>query len=111
MNVMKPLRPIFLSSCGQVSSGIHRLLFSFSFLMAYSLLSAQTIAVSEYFFDTDPGAGSGFPLAISTPGDTVTFSSIITASGLTGGRHYLYIRTRTSDGRWSLYEPREFFIQ
>jgi hypothetical protein len=79
--------------------------------MTNSLLSGQTIAVSEYFFDTDPGAGNGFPLAISTPADTVTFSSAISTSGLTAGRHYLYIRTQTSDGRWSHYEPREFFIQ
>jgi hypothetical protein len=79
--------------------------------MAYSLINAQTIDISEYFFDTDPGVGNGLPLVISAPGDMVTFSSTISISSLRPGHHYLYIRTRTSDGRWSLYEPREFFIQ
>jgi len=107
---MKYLRTI-LSYCCLFPSEIHRLLFSVLFLLSYSLLNAQTIAVAEYFFDTDPGAGNGSPLVIATPGDPVTFSSTISTAGLTGGRHHLYIRTRTSGGRWSLYEPREFFVQ
>ena len=110
MKVMKPVKMMF-SRCGLFPFGIRRFVVSVLFLTAYSLLNAQAIDVSEYFFDTDPGAGNGFPLAISTPDDTVTFSSTISTSGLTAGRHYIYIRTRTSNGRWSLYEPREFFIQ
>jgi hypothetical protein len=81
------------------------------FLAHTSLLTAQTINASEYFFDTDPGPGNGIPLVIPTPADMVTFSFAISTAGLTVGRHYFFIRTQTSTGNWSLYEPREFFIQ
>jgi hypothetical protein len=71
---------------------------------------AQKIIKAEYFFDVDPGVGNGVSLTIPAPDETVTFSSTINVSALRGGRHYLFVRTRTSDGRWSLSEPREFFV-
>jgi hypothetical protein len=89
---------------------IHRV-FVFIFLTEASMLSAQTINKSEYFFDVDPGVGNGTLLVVPAPGDAITFSFSINTSGLSGGRHLFYIRTRTSNGNWSLYEPREFFIQ
>lgn len=72
-------------------------------------LCAQTIHKAEYFFDVDPGVGNGTPISISA-GDPVTFSTSISTTGLGAGPHYLFIRTRTSNYKWSLSEPRLFNI-
>src|SRR6185295_13043913 len=73
-------------------------------------VQSQTISNAEYFFDTDPGIGNGTPIVIS-PADPITFSATINSTGLLPGYHFLFVRTRSSDGSWSLYEPKQFFIQ
>ncbi len=80
-------------------------------LFLTSSLYGQVIHRAEYFFDTDPGVGNGSPLTVPVPGETVAFSASINTAGLVAGRHLLYIRTRASGGKWSLYEPREFFVE
>jgi hypothetical protein len=72
--------------------------------------NAQTISRAEYFFDTDPGTGNGTPIIVS-PSNPITFTSTISTTGLLPGYHFLFIRTRSSDGYWSLFEPKQFFIQ
>lgn len=72
-------------------------------------VAAQTISKAEYFFDTDPGTGNGTPISFAA-GDPVTFTSTISTTGLGPGHHFLFVRTRTSTGKWSLYEPKEFII-
>jgi hypothetical protein len=72
-------------------------------------LDAQTITRAEYFFDTDPGQGNGTAITL-TAGDPVTFSPTINTTGLKPGYHLLYLRTRSSNGKWSLFEPQEFLI-
>lgn len=74
-------------------------------------VGAQTIHKAEYFFDTDPGKGNGTALTIPFPSDPVTFTASISTAGLLPGHHVLFVRTRTSDYHWSLYEPKPFFIQ
>lgn len=79
------------------------------FICTFSLSVAQTISKAEYFFDTDPGPGNGTALSF-TPGNPVTFTGSISTTGLPPGYHFLFVRTKTSSGHWSLYEPRRFFI-
>jgi hypothetical protein len=79
------------------------------FIFFFSSCYAQTISQAEYFFDTDPGPGNGTPISF-TPGDPVTITGTISTTGLEGGYHLLYVRTRTSTGQWSLYEPQAFHI-
>lgn len=74
-------------------------------------LKAQTISQAEYFFDVDPGPGNGIPITIAVPADPINFTATISAAGLPGGLHYLFVRTRTSAGRWSLYEGQEFYVR
>jgi hypothetical protein len=69
----------------------------------------MTIVQAEYFIDTDPGVGNGIPLTV--PGGTSTFSASINTAPITPGRHLLFIRIRSTAGDWSMYEPREFFVQ
>jgi hypothetical protein len=69
------------------------------------------INAAEYFFDNDPGAGSGNPLSIGTASDTVTGSYSISTASLEGGRHRLYVRTRSASGHWGLPQERSFCIR
>ena len=71
---------------------------------------ATSIVAAEYFIDTDPGVGNATPLAVSTPGATVTISDSISTTGLATGFHRLYIRTKDDLGKWSLSEGRTFYI-
>jgi hypothetical protein len=70
----------------------------------------QNITEAEYFFDTDPGVGNGTAIGFG-PGDPVTFTSTVTTTGLAGGHHLLFVRTKGADDVWSLYEPQGFYIQ
>lgn len=70
----------------------------------------QSINGGEYFFDTDPGTGNGIPLVISAS-DTVNFSVTIPITGVSAGFHTLHVRTRNTNGKWSLYASQTFFVQ
>lgn len=73
----------------------------------------------EYYFDTDPGPGSGLP--IPPAGDAYyravePFSASIDTSGLSSGPHTVYVRARDSEGNWGVtrgypFEVREFNIK
>ncbi|QHT69791.1 hypothetical protein GXP67_25670 [Rhodocytophaga rosea] len=71
---------------------------------------AQTVSSAEYFFDTDPGVGNGTSITI-TAGASVEINAEIDMTSLTTGTHILFVRTRDSNGRWSLMEGRTFLIQ
>ncbi|GEM_PF-3226296 len=67
------------------------------------------VADAEYFIDTDPGHGLGTPLSI--PSDTsasVQFS--FSTTGLSPGKHRVYIRARNAEGTWGTTETRAFHV-
>ena len=66
------------------------------------------ITKAEYFFDTDPGFGSGNNAAL-TAGNTVTFPITHDISGLSNGLHWMYVRTWANNNRWSITAPRLFY--
>ncbi len=66
------------------------------------------IAAVEYFFDTDPGLGLGTALTVPSPSDSVSLTPTIVVSGLPAGKHTLFVRTKTTDGVWSLAEGKSF---
>lgn len=70
---------------------------------------AQNLTNAEYFFDVDPGVGSGLPLSI--PGGQTNFD--ITANltqGLATGMHVLNVRAKDDNGNWGFAERRQFYI-
>lgn len=71
--------------------------------------NAANITAAEYFFDTDPGKGSGTPIPV-TPGATTNFTVSVPTSSLAPGFHFLAIRTKGTDGIWGLFEGRGFYI-
>ncbi len=63
--------------------------------------SSSNITAAEYFFDNDPGIGNANALAV-TSGDEVNISSTISIASINSGLHYLYVRTKDANGKWSL---------
>lgn len=67
--------------------------------------TTSSIVDAEYFFDTDPGFGNASTLTFVT-GDTVNISSSISIASISSGLHYLNVRVKNADGKWSLLETR-----
>jgi hypothetical protein len=69
------------------------------------------IVAAEYFIDVDPGVGLALPVSVpGAPNDSVNFNFSLPISSLTLGVHNVYIRTKDNSNKWSLSEPRQFFI-
>ncbi len=66
------------------------------------------ITSAEYFFDTDPGFGNAITAAV-TAGQNVNFNFNGIVTTLSNGLHYLYVRTRDVNGKWSLSIPQLFY--
>ena len=65
----------------------------------------KTITLAEYFFDADPGAGNGIPIA-QTNGKILTE---IDVSSLSSGLHKLYVRMKDSENMWG--EARQYTFE
>ncbi len=103
-----------------LSSGIHFLFFRIQssdgkwsltdskLLYLTESFTSVNITAAEYFFDNDPGFGSATALAV-TGGNTINTSSTISVASLSSGLHNLYVRVKTSNGKWSLAESRLLF--
>lgn len=70
---------------------------------------AQNIVQAEYFIDTDLGFGKN-SLFNFTPASDGTFQLPVSVSGFQPGYHKLYIRTKDSDGKWSLTARRNIEV-
>ncbi len=69
----------------------------------------QTLKRAEYFFDSDPGKGNGTSLSITQAASSnQTFN--INISSLSAGTHTFNIRFVDSNGHWSLFDSRTFFV-
>ena len=71
---------------------------------------ATSITNAEYFFDDDPGLGSGSSLEVNEQ-SLVEENWAISVEGLSEGFHQLCIRTKDDLGQWGLFEYRTFYIQ
>jgi hypothetical protein len=72
--------------------------------------AATQLHMAEYFFDVDPGQGHGTSISL-TQADSVSQFSVLSAAALNPGFHKLFIRSQNSNGSWSLYEGRNFYVQ
>ena len=62
--------------------------------------SGQDVDRLEYFFDTDPGFGSGVAVTIAE-GGTIDATFAPDISSLSAGFHVLYLRAKDTVGDWS----------
>ncbi|MEP7164511.1 MAG: choice-of-anchor D domain-containing protein [Ferruginibacter sp.] len=69
------------------------------------------IIKAEYYFDGLVDFGNGSDIPIATPGTDIDLQNIsINTSGLSEGLHYLYIRTQSEDGKWSITNQKQFYV-
>ena len=64
----------------------------------------------EYFFDDDPGYGSGTAFTAFTASQVVNVMENIPTTSLSNGFHTLYIRAQAEGGNWGIPEPRLVFV-
>ncbi len=64
-------------------------------------LKGQNIKQVEYFIDKDKGVGKNTKLNLTAAADS-SYQININVSGISNGFHKLYIRSKDSEGQWSL---------
>jgi hypothetical protein len=81
------------------------------FYISAPAVDAGNVVAAEYFFDNDPGIGNGVPLVVSAPGASVSQSfSVGIPDGTSDGKHFVFIRTRNAEGKWSLFDFAEIRV-
>ena len=68
-------------------------------LFSFAVNAQNSVTAAEYFFDNDPGQGSGFGLAL-TSNTIVSASQLASVSSLSLGRHVVYVRLKSQKGNW-----------
>lgn len=73
-------------------------------------IAQENVQAGEYFFDTDPGFGSGtaIPFGGGLGTNVADFSFGAGLFGIPNGIHYLFVRTREVNGKWSLTNVIQF---
>lgn len=87
---------------------MRRLLIFIYILCSYLVSFGQTISEVEYFINTDPGKGNGTSVAFD-PANLENINFVANVDGLSGVNS-LYVRTKDSNGVWSLATSRVFYI-
>lgn len=82
--------------------------FTFCFSCHFSF--GQGLSKAEYFFDSDPGFGNGTTLNLTGNPDSINQNFSIPIGSLNQGFHNLFFRVRNTQGKWSMYMGRRFFV-
>ena len=76
-------------------------------------LSTATTQITalEYYYDTDPGVGAGTAIAFSpNPGQDITATVNLNLTGLSAGRHRIFVRAKNNQNKWSSLQNAYFDI-
>jgi len=87
-----------------------RLFIALLMVLPIATAFSQNITTAEYFFDADPGPGNGKPISVGSPSALVNFTASIPLNNLSPGFHWLGVRTKDADGKWGLFDRRDFYI-
>lgn len=80
-------------------------------LASTALPITHPLGAAEYFFNTDTaGVGNSTPMNAFAPADSIQLTDTLSASMLTAGTHYLYVRTRDTLNVWSHCERLSFIV-
>jgi hypothetical protein len=71
-----------------------------------SIYVKPNIVALQYFIDTDPGFANATELPVPN-GDSIDYNLSINTSGLSYGEHWVYTRTKNSDGKYSIAEGKK----
>ncbi len=77
--------------------------------LAPPFATAQQIVAAEYFFDSDPGIGSGTAITV-TPDSLVDIAEIISTSAVGYGLHAIHVRFQDDAGYWTRAHKRFFNV-
>ena len=77
---------------------------------SFVALFAQNNLDAEYFFDTDPGLGNGFQIALTSSGSFEGDLKIPTQN-LIPGHHVLFTRIKDDVGKWSTPISRMIYVE
>lgn len=72
--------------------------------------NSTPIVAAEYFFDNDPGVGSGTGIAVANGFTSDNTLTITVPANMADGNHYLHLRVLDADGNWSLYSRALFNV-
>ncbi len=75
--------------------------FAMACLLWIKFAAGQTVTQVEYFLDTDAGFGKNALVTVSPSADG-SFPINLSVGNVSAGFHKLYIRTKDSEGNWSL---------
>lgn len=67
------------------------------------------VVKTEYFFDRDPGIGSGMALSVGA-GNNISDNFTIPLTAISTGFHILYLRAQDAQGRWSHTLPHSLYV-
>lgn len=107
----------FLVNLSAVSAGFHNLyvrvknsegLWSLTHNRPFFKASGGSDLVElEYFFDTDPGHGSGNSIPLGNVQDTA-WTGVLDLTAIPQGNRTLYVRAKDSNGNWSITNSERF---
>ena len=89
-----------------VTRSLKTFLFSCLFVQ---VVSAQQIDSVEYFINTDPGFGNGTGVTTTHAADISNIAFNVNTTALSKGFNNLYVRSHSSNGRWSVTKRWLFF--
>lgn len=72
-------------------------------------IPVPNLAQVEYFIDTDPGFGLATSIPITST-TNATLNTTVSLSGLALGQHYMHIRAKDINGRWSQVNSYTFIV-
>lgn len=75
-----------------------------------AVVLAQNVDYAEYFVDSDPGFALATPVAVSGNGTDFSLDFSADVAGLQQGFHFISVRVRDDQGRWSHPVNRFFFL-
>lgn len=79
------------------------------FYVATNFNNPAPIVAAEYFIDEDPGFENATDIPI-TAGTLVDTTVDLSYQNLSEGTHFLYVRVKNEEGKWSLAAKREFAV-
>ena len=78
----------------------------------FQITGTLPIVAAEYYLDSDPGAGNGFPIDLqagNSPGDSILEFTVDTAN-LIPSFHKVFMRAKDAAGRWGVPYERTFEV-
>lgn len=86
-----------------------RIIILFVAIALWCDVSGQNITAIEYFFDTDPGYGSGTSVSITSAATINNFDFNVNITSVSDGFHTLTVRAKDANNKWSHAFTRPFY--